>query len=305
MLDEIIKQIYGKSPLQKKKLSRYFKNQNQDYFNSFNRFLRDYNGYLESQDLNMNYAIDAYLKMCDDMVKCQIYFLKTGFYPIADAKQAYDKVYSNKNEMKSFMIGLALSQFLWATHYEMFSFFLQRLTEKKEDIHYYLDIGPGHGIFLKEAIQILDKNVVFTAVDISQTSIDITRSIIEYFLNERRKIEYFKIDMLDLDIQRKYDFITMGEVLEHVNCPKVLLKKIHSLLSENGIGFISTCVNCPTIDHVYHFTSINEIRKMIVDSKLSICSEKVLPVENLLMEEIIKRRITINYCAIVRREFKE
>jgi hypothetical protein len=39
---------------------------------------------------------------------------------------------------------------------------------------------------------------------------------------------------------------------------------------------------------------------MIHDSGLAIIREQVLPVENLPMEEIISRRITINYCAEVK-----
>ena len=84
-------------------------------------------------------------------------------------------------------------------------------------------------------------------------------------------------------------------------CCKGNLNKFEYLLSDVGQGFISTCVDCPTIDHVYHFKSIDQIRDMIADSNLSICSEKVLPVEDLPIEEIIERKITINYCAIVRR----
>ena len=301
IFEELISIISTKSPLQKKKLSKYFKNQDQRYLNLFSQFLKDYNGYLESQSIDFKYAIDAYLKMCLDMVKSQIYFIKNEKYPIVDAKEAYDKVYNDKDEIKSYMIGLALSQFLWKTHYEMFSHLKKSIRNFNGQISSYLEIGPGHGLFLKEAIQSLDNKVKFTAVDISQTSIEITQSIINHFFNDTVKIEYIIKDMLQLDIHNKYDFITMGEVLEHVNKPEKLLNKFEYLLTDTGKGFISTCVDCPTIDHVYHFKSVEEIRQMIADSKLSICSEKVLPVEDLPMEEIIEKKITINYCAIVRR----
>ena len=299
ILEEMIEEIYRKSPLQKKKLSQYFENQDQQYFNLFSQFLKDYNGYLESQNIDIKYAIDAYLKMCKDMVKSQIYFLKTDKYPIVDAKEAYDKVYNNKDAIKSYMIGLALSQFLWKTHYQMFTHLKDAMRKNNGQISSYLEIGPGHGLFLKEAIQTLGKEIKFSAVDISQTSIEITKSIIHHFFNDSVKINYFIKDMLQLDITRKYDFITMGEVLEHVDKPSKLLNKFESLLSHKGKGFISTCVNCPTIDHVYQFESVDEIREIIADSKLSIYSEMVLPVEELPMEEIINNKITINYCAIV------
>jgi hypothetical protein len=46
--------------------------------------------------------------------------MKTGSYPVQLSGEAFDKVYNNQVEMKSYMIGLALSQFLWPTHYAMY-----------------------------------------------------------------------------------------------------------------------------------------------------------------------------------------
>ena len=93
----------------------------------------------------------------------------------------------------------------------------------------------------------------------------------------------------------------MGEVIEHVENPKLLLNKIEKLLKTNGKAFISTCVNCPMIDHLYHFKTVNEIRKMLNKCGLDVISEKILPVENLPMLEIVDKKITINYSAIVNK----
>ena len=94
----------------------------------------------------------------------------------------------------------------------------------------------------------------------------------------------------------------MGEVLEHVDKPYLLLKKIHDLISETGEMFLSTCVDCPSIDHVYHFKSVKEIEDMIVDSGFKIIDNLVLPVEDRSMDEIIKNKITINYCALLQKK---
>ena len=105
--------------------------------------------------------------------------------------------------------------------------------------------------------------------------------------------------MEDMEPKPDIYFITMGEVLEHVNFPQKLLLKLKSLLSKSGYAFISTCVNCPTIDHVYHYRSVSEIQEMVQEAGLIINNEKILPVENLPIEEIIARKITINYSAII------
>lgn len=108
------------------------------------------------------------------------------------------------------------------------------------------------------------------------------------------------MDILDLDVDEKFDFITMGEVLEHVDNPVTLLNKLKELLSSGGKSFVSTCVNCPAIDHTYHFRATDEIREMFASCGLVIIRELVLPVEDLPMDEIIDKRITINYCAILK-----
>jgi hypothetical protein len=80
-----------------------------------------------------------------------------------------------------------------------------------------------------------------------------------------------------------------------------MLMKIGDLLSHSGKAFISTCVNCPMTDHVYHFHTIEEIRELLADAGLLISSEQVLPVEDLPIDEIMRRKITINYSSMVSR----
>jgi len=174
------------------------------------------------------------------------------------------------------------------------------LKKYGNDIHTYLEIGPGHGLFLNKALETINSEANFTAVDISETSIAITKSILAYLKPGSRNIAFYTKDMLELSLDEKYDFITMGEVLEHVNFPDKLLTKLRDLLSDNGKAFVSTCVNCPALDHVYHFKTVDEIRDMFDKCGLHIIEEKVLPVEDLPFEEIMEKKITVNYCAILK-----
>ncbi len=306
-LKNIVDLIFSKSPLQKKKIMGFLLNKDASFLAEAEEFSIEYIDYLKDQDIPLSYAVDAYIKMCNDMVRSQISFMKTGKYPREEAGRAFDEVYNNDEEMKSYMIGLAMSQFLWPTHNEMYAFFKKNLNSYSDSISSYLEIGPGHGLFLRAAMKRLSNNNASIAViDISQTSIITTKSIMEFFFREKSsEISYKNIDILNFDSSEKYDFVTMGEVLEHVNYPEKLLNKIRELLSEKGKAFISTCVDCPTIDHVYHFTSVDSIRNMFSKCGLTIVTDGVLPVENLEMEEIIKKKITINYCAIVMKKSHE
>ena len=299
--NKILYLIYAKSPLQKKKLAKYLSKQDEKFFVDAEEFATNYLNYLIDENISLEYVVDAYLKMCSDMLKSQITFMKTGCYPVELSQDAFETVYSNETEMKSYMIGLALSQFLWESHFKIYNTFERYLQKSKEHIHSYLEIGPGHGLFLNKAINYLAVNTSITVVDVSPISTNITKSIIKYFHPDRGNIIFYNVDMLEIDLAYQYDFITMGEVIEHVNSPEKLLNKLNNILASNGRAFVSTCVNCPAIDHVYHFHTVDEIRDMFSKCGFAIEEEQVLPVEDLCMQEIKEKKITINYCAIFKR----
>jgi SAM-dependent methyltransferase len=297
----LLSMIYERSPLQRKKLEKTLAKRDAAFFEEAEEFSRQYQQYLKSQNISLEFAIDAYLRLCADMMKCQIKFMKLGRYPVEFATEAFEKVYSQELTMKLYMVGLAMSQFLWETHYDMFTFFRDWMRANGGQVSSYLEIGPGHGLYLNKALEYLSQAKRVTAVDISTTSINITQSILECFRPSDRRVAYHNADMLKMDLRDRYDFITMGEVIEHVMIPDQLLKKLRDLLTEDGHAFISTCVDCPAIDHVYHFRSIEEIRSLVSDCGLRILDERVLPVEDLPIDEIIRRKITINYCALLER----
>jgi len=298
----IVAMVTSRSGLQKKKILQELAAREADFFTEAEAFADSYGGYLDSQEIPLEYAVEAYLEMCRNMMKCQIEFMKTGCYTISEHGQAFAEVYDNPERMKSYMIGLAISQFLWRTHYEMYCCLRSAVKRFCPFARSYLEIGPGHGLFLKEAVANLPSAAEVVAVDISPVSMNITRSIMDYFFPKAQRIDYRVGDMLLIDAAGHYDFITMGEVLEHVNYPDKLLKKLHTLLDRGGRAFVSTCVNAPAIDHVYHFSTVDEIRTLIDSCGFLIEEERVLPVENLPMSEIVARKITINYCCILKRK---
>ncbi len=298
----IVDMVISRSGLQKKKILQDMGQRNAEFFSDAEAFARLYCGYLERQEIPLEYAVEAYLEMCRNMMKCQIEFMKTGCYMISGHVQACDEVYGNQTRMQSYMIGLAISQFLWRTHYEMFCCLRSAVRRFCTTAQSYLEIGPGHGLFLKEAVAALPRGARIVAVDISPVSMDITRSIMAHFFPETDRIDYRTGDILLIDSPGHYDFITMGEVLEHVDNPDTLLKRLRSMLNADGRAFVSTCVNAPAIDHVYRFCHVDEIRTMIGDCGFEIEEERVLPVENLPMSDIIAGKITINYCSILKRK---
>jgi hypothetical protein len=89
------------------------------------------------------------------------------------------------------------------------------------------------------------------------------------------------------------------EADEFVERYQVFLERLKTLLIPEGKAFISTCANCPTIDHVYQFDTVEQMRDLITSSGLRIVRDFPLPVEDMTVEEAEAGRITINYCALL------
>lgn len=303
--ENIIDLVYKALPLQRNKLKKYLSRQDATFFSDAEEFAAQYLRYLHGECISMQYAIGAYVKLCNEMITYQIRFMKTGRYPTIDSSTAYRNVYSNPVEMKSYMIGLAISQFLWPTHYQIYRCFGNYIKCAGPTISNYLEVGPGHGLFLCKAISHLKSDAEVEVVDISDTAVEISQSIVEcQHKGLADNIRYHIKDFIKYDSMTKYDFITMGEVLEHIENPERFLTKLSELLTPTGKAFISTCVNAPAIDHIYHFKSIEEIRNLFKSVNLLIVEDHVFPVEDIPMDEIIEKNTTINYCALVKKDNK-
>lgn len=297
---DLVDLIGTKSPLQKKRLHGYLAGCDDAFFREADEFVMRYGSFLDERGIPIDYAVDAYLKMCNDMLRCQVAFLRSGRYPVASAQQAATDVYHSEREMLSYMVGLGISQFLWATHYQMFGFFKQAITERAGSVASYLEIGPGHGLLLESALSRLHRLSQAVAIDISQTSLDLTKAIINHFVPDSHHVCFLLGDIMHADIEERFDFIAMGEVLEHVEQPRQLLGRLRNLLAPDGRVFISTCANCPAIDHVYQFDEVRQIRDLIRESGFGIDRDLPLPVENMTVDAAEKARVTINYCALLR-----
>ena len=100
---EILKQVYNKSQLQKKKIEMHLAQRDDTFFVEAEKSVAEYIGYLKSQNVKLEYAIDAYLSLCSDTMLNNIRFMKTGKYPIDNSADAVENVYSNDTDMKLYM----------------------------------------------------------------------------------------------------------------------------------------------------------------------------------------------------------
>ncbi len=102
-----------------------------------------------------------------------------------------------------------------------------KLIEKYKNSGRVLDVGPGMGFFLrlfdkkKWETEGVEPSPTLSALGRTYFGLNITNSFLEEFKTEN-----------------KFDVITLIDVFEHISSPKSILKKIQSLLKEEGIVLV-------------------------------------------------------------------
>jgi len=295
---KIINLISEKNPLQKKRIRNFLEKQNSDYWEFAEKLSATLNHSFLNDDSKRLQAANAYNKMCMDFLREQIRFRKTGVYRIDDASYAVEQVYDDINVMRYYMVGLLISYLFWPNHYELFRFFKNNLPSSAK-VNSYLEVGVGHGLFTSSILKCMP-DVKATLVDISETSIKTAKEIMKTFQVDTENIEFIHGDYLKTNFtDMGFDFIIMGEVLEHVNNAPEFMMRTKGLLNQDGTIYLSTCANSPALDHVYHFKSADEIRNMIYEHGFRIIKDLALPAENVPPERWEAELTTINYCALL------
>jgi len=276
LLTNIIETIGSKNAVHGKKLRKSLSGLDKTFYDEAEQFFDTYKTYAESQNKSLEYGIDSYLRMVSDMMFEYIHFMKTGEYTCKSFEDANRKVYNNPNVMEYYMHGLLMSEFLWNHHHKMMKFFDEKL--KAYSPKRYLEIGGGHGLFLSKAKKQFGSDTYFEMVDISESSLSMAKS----FVGPTEAV-YKLQDIYDYKLEESFDFITIGEVIEHVEDPVKLMKGVSALLADGGTIFMTTPTNAPAIDHIYLFRNEQEIVDVIeasglyVKEKLSVYSEDVTP----------------------------
>lgn len=296
-IEYIVERICEQNPLHSKKIKKTIKQFDEDYFSRSNTFLNKYIVLLEDNGKTLDYAIDCYLQMIADVYYESVQFMRSGQYTSTSFEEVNKRVYNNPKVMEYYMHGLVLSQFLWSHHYEILLYFNKSISNNIGQIKNYLEIGGGHGLYISEAIEIIGNQANYDLVDISPSSLDISKKMIG-----NKNVNFYLKDVFEYFPEKKYNWITMGEVLEHVEDPIKLLQKLHSLLDDKGKAFITTPTNAPAIDHIYLFKNAQDIRDVINAAGFKIDKEECIFSEDLPKELLEKHKISMMYIGVISKK---
>lgn len=264
-------------------------------------FLKSYIEHCGAQGMSADDLAESYVFLVKETMKEQILFKRSGRYRFSKYSEVNANVYDNSEYMRKYMSGLALSTALWENHTSIYYFFkdiLASLSSKKTGMK-YLEVGAGHGLFAFEAMS----TGIFSScciVDISMTSIEMCKDMMRRYTGDA-KIEFVCSDFLDMD-EGAYDFISIGEVLEHVETPDRFLQKAAALLEPGGHIYVSTCLNAPEPDHIYLFERLQDVDDLFAASGLETAKNIICPMQGTTIEKCEKEKLPVNVAYLLRHK---
>jgi 2-polyprenyl-3-methyl-5-hydroxy-6-metoxy-1,4-benzoquinol methylase len=281
-------------PAHAARLGLWISQRDEAYLAKATDFFRRYRDYIESTGRTLEYGLDCYLKLRARMVHERLEFLRSGHYANRSFAEVEKQIYSNPAAFEYHMHGLMFAQFFWPEQYTRFRFFSDHIRNELAQGGRYLEIGGGHALYILEAMSQAPWNTAFELVDISPSSMALAQGI-----TRGLAIDFRLMNICDFAPDVKFNFITMGEVLEHVEAPLQLLVQVRNLLAPGGKTFISTPANSPTIDHIYLFNDADEIRAMLKDAGFEILREATQYADNVNAEKARKLKVALMYAAFV------
>ncbi len=262
--------------------------------------LIEYVDYCTSRGRTIEYLAQCYNTITNDTLDEQFFFMKHNRYRYSKYSEVADKVYLDAEYMNKYMYGLALTAFFWPNHAKMYQFFVSSFPRGKKGA--YLEIGPGHGYYLKTAAELGDFDRL-VGIDISPTSVALTRDILEHSsLETTAQIDIVESDFLAIsNDDQQFSCIVTGEVLEHVEEPGLFLRKIAELSNADTHIFVTTCVNAPSVDHIFLWRTTGAIEDLIRESGLEIVAPLHVPITGKTLEQCVRDSLPISVAYVLRK----
>jgi 2-polyprenyl-3-methyl-5-hydroxy-6-metoxy-1,4-benzoquinol methylase len=243
---------------------------------------------------------DNYDFICRIVREEEMFFRRHGRYRLESFADANRLVYADNEYMGKYMDGLLLTQIYWSNHTACYQFYKNVFLGQAPAEYDYLEIGPGHGLLLYQALKD-ERCGSVTGWDVSAASIDQTRHALTLLGATARRPSLVLQDLYAIeDDGVKFDCVTFSEVLEHLEDPKGALLKLRSLLKPGGRLFVNVPINSPAPDHLYLLRTPEEAVAAVKDAGFAIERAEFYPMTNHSLEQARKHKLTISACIIGR-----
>ncbi len=127
------------------------------------------------------------------------------------------------------------------------NYLYKRITSKFLKNSFFLDIGTGNGILLRDLLKLGFKG---EAIDISEEAIEFAKMQ----LGERNQKIIKYADLFKYSPKRLYDAVLCFETLEHIMDDELAMKKIYTLLRLGGVFILSVPA------HISRWSTLDELK---------------------------------------------
>ena len=184
-----------------------------------------------------------------------------------------DKILNNSEVMLGrYLNGVLLSQAFWS-HSKYHDFFIEKFCSN-DLIGAVLDVPVGTGFFLSEFMR-LNPGWKYFGADLSPNSVQYAKKLTG-LCHPGVEADIRLADVFELDESIKFDRIICSELMEHLEHPEKLMKKLSKLIKDDGKIYLTAAIWIAYIDHIYLFKSVNEVKEMIrpyfqIQKEISFC----------------------------------
>lgn len=243
---------------------------------------------------------EDYRWMCDEFLAEEIYFRRHDKYRLSTFEDAFREVYSKPNYMGRYVRGILISQIIWEPHARAFDFFRTVFLKMLPAGSSYVEVGPGHGLFLYFASQVASI-ARLEAWDVSHSSIAETKSALRR-LGVGRDIAIVEQDVLKaVPNPCQFDGAVISEVLEHLEQPGLALQTLHGALKTGGRIFINAPINSPAPDHIYLWSSTDEFVDFVKAHGFEIEHVEFFAVTGATLHQAVRKRLSVS-CIVIGRK---
>jgi 2-polyprenyl-3-methyl-5-hydroxy-6-metoxy-1,4-benzoquinol methylase len=242
----------------------------------------------------------SYRWMCGEILTEELYFRRHKAYRCKSFAQAIAEVYDNRPFMRRYMEGVLVSQLFWHNHATAYLYFLSVFLPRLREGYDYLEIGPGHGLFLAQAARD-GRNGTATGWDVSRESLRHTRQSLQK-LSVGKSVRLARRDVLAGAGPRpvRFDAVVMSEVLEHLEEPARALETVKASLRPEGLLLVNVPVNSPAPDHIFLLRHPDEVADLLTGSGFEIVEFTSVPMTGYSLQRALKAGVAITCLAIAR-----
>lgn len=232
------------------------------------------------------------------MLEEELYFHRAGKYRLSSFAEAEREVYANPAFMRRYMNGVLLSQIWWGNHAAMLCYFQDRFLPGNQPGFRHLEIGPGHGLYLHLAA-IAPHCGYAKGWDVSATSLAKTAAALSAVQpNVHVALEQISVEQTPAE---EFDSLAFSEVLEHLERPAAALAQLFRLLVPGGRLFLNVPVNSPAPDHIFLFSTPEEVTNLAAQAGFEIVEALCAPMTGVSLDRARKLVLPVSVGVIARK----